>query len=84
MGDKLFWGAVDPATTKKEYDSGAFVRTSMVGRKEAMQMESCIVSTFIQMFGRITEAKVGVGRFRFVGVEMCAGQHQDVHGNVLV
>ena len=84
MGDKLFWGSVDPATTKKEYDRGSFVRTSMVWRKEAMQMESCIVSTFIQMFGRITEAKVGVGRFRFVGVEMCAAQDQDGHGNVLV
>ena len=84
MGDKLLWGSIDPATTKKEYDSGAFVRTSMVGRKEAMQMESCIVSAFIQMFGRIIEAKVGGCRFRLVGVEMCAGQHQDVHGNVLV
>ena len=83
MGDKLLWGSIDPATTKKEYDSGAFVRTSMVGRKEAMQMESCTASTFIQMFGRITEAKVGVCRFRFVGGEMCAAQDQDGHGKVL-
>ena len=83
MGDKLLWGSIDPATTKKEYDSGAFVRTSMVGRKEAMQMESCIVSAFIQMFGRIIEAKVGVCRFRFVGGEMCAAQDQDGHGKVL-
>ena len=84
MGHKLLWGSVDPATTKKEYDSGAFVRTLMVGRKEAMQMESCTASTFIQMFGRITEAKVGVCRFKLVGVEMCAGHHQDVDGDVMV
>ncbi len=83
MGHKLLWGSVDPATTEKEYDSGAFVRTLMVGRKEAMQMESCTDSTFIQMFGRITEAKVGVCRFRFVGGEMCAAQDQDGHGKVL-
>ena len=82
--DKLLRSSANPATAKKEYDRGALVRASMVGRKETMQMESRIVSTFVQVFRRISEVKVRVCRVGFVGVETRASQEQDGQGNVMV
>ena len=83
MGNKLLRSSVDPAAAKKEDDRGALVRALLVRRKEAMQVKSCIVSAFVQVFCRITEVKVRVCSFGFACLEGPTGQDQDGHGNVI-